>query len=251
VTAFLRLQELRTARDEAVAASGGRKPSPSRRDVLAAARARYDRCRNALALEFTGLVKSRAKRWVCQGADLEDLCQEGQLGLLQALDGYDTSSEPTTTTDRKRFMNYAIPFIDSAIAQSRPRNTLGRLSIGEHSVRYAERVAKTDAEAWKKTGEVEKEEAVAVATPGRRHALETIQAMRAFKRGVRSLEETVEHSEGGRELLKDRLEDSNSPNPEELYAEKEERTRLIAALDNLEPAEARVVRWRFGLGDVG
>lgn len=217
-------------------------------EAPATAQRAYERPRNTLALEFVGLVKSRAKRWVCAGVDVTDLEQEGMIGLLEALDRFDLTANPTRTDTRKHFVTYAVHFIDGAIGAARPKATLGRLSIGEHAVRYAERIAKQDAESWRLTGELD-DAAAAEATPGRKHAAETVQAMRAYRKTCVSLDATDTTLAGGDEMFSryEKIVDPQAVDAFEALAEKEQRELVESALKTLDPAAARVLRWRYGL----
>lgn len=234
---FLALQALRVLRDAPESPKGAQRA--------------YERPRNALALEFVGLVKSRAKRWVCAGVDVCDLEQEGMIGLLEALDRFDLTANPTRTDTRKHFVTYAVHFIDGAIGAARPKATLGRLSIGEHAVRYAERIAKQDAESWRLTGELD-DAAAAEATPGRKHAAETVQAMRAYRKTCVSLDSRIPllTVEDGMKDFHDVTADTQAVDSFEALAEKEQRGLVESALKTLDPAAARVLRWRYGLVEV-
>ena len=59
-------------------------------------------------LENTGLIYSVVKRFLGRGVDAEDLYQIGSIGLLKAIDHFDTSFDV-------RFFTYAIPMITGEI----------------------------------------------------------------------------------------------------------------------------------------
>lgn len=58
----------------------------------------------ALVRENMGLVKSVAARFLGRGADFEDLCQLGSIGMLKAIRNFDTSLG-------NAFSTYAVPLI--------------------------------------------------------------------------------------------------------------------------------------------
>ena len=60
--------------------------------------------RERLFHENTGLIYCAAKRFVGRGVDMEDLFQIGSIGLLKAVDKFDTSYDV-------KFSTYAIPMI--------------------------------------------------------------------------------------------------------------------------------------------
>lgn len=60
--------------------------------------------RDTVFEENTGLVYSVAKRFLGRGAEMEDLTQIGSIGLLKAIDNFDSSYDV-------RFSTYAVPMI--------------------------------------------------------------------------------------------------------------------------------------------
>ena len=58
--------------------------------------------RDTISKENVGLIYSVAKRFLGRGVDMEDLFQIGSIGLLKAVDHFDTSFEV-------RFSTYAVP----------------------------------------------------------------------------------------------------------------------------------------------
>ena len=62
------------------------------------------RRRDTIFKENAGLIYSVAKRFLGRGVDMEDLFQIGSIGLLKAVDHFDTSFEV-------RFSTYAVPMI--------------------------------------------------------------------------------------------------------------------------------------------
>ena len=60
--------------------------------------------RDTIFKENAGLIYSVAKRFLGRGVDMEDLFQIGSIGLLKAVDHFDTSFEV-------RFSTYAVPMI--------------------------------------------------------------------------------------------------------------------------------------------
>lgn len=64
--------------------------------------------RDTLFEENVGLIYSVAKRFLGRGVEMEDLFQIGSIGLLKAVDNFDTSYEV-------RFSTYAVPMIAGEI----------------------------------------------------------------------------------------------------------------------------------------
>ena len=64
--------------------------------------------RDRLVLENVGLIWSIVRRFSGRGYELEDLFQIGSIGLMKAIDKFDTSFEV-------RFSTYAVPMITRCV----------------------------------------------------------------------------------------------------------------------------------------
>ena len=73
-------------------------------ELLEKARAGDPAAEEILMRENMGLVKSVAARFLGRGADFEDLCQLGAIGMLKAIRNFDTSYGTA-------FSTYAVPLI--------------------------------------------------------------------------------------------------------------------------------------------
>jgi RNA polymerase sigma factor (sigma-70 family) len=98
-------------------ARASRQPLPVR-GLLRAARRGDGRARERLAISQLGLVRSVASRYVGMGMPLEDLVQEGTLGLLDAIDRYD----PARSADFAAFARFRVrrAIRDALTDQARP-----------------------------------------------------------------------------------------------------------------------------------
>ncbi|MCD7825684.1 MAG: SigF/SigG family RNA polymerase sporulation sigma factor [Clostridiaceae bacterium] len=77
-------------------------------DLLEKARAGSREARNQLVEENTGLVWSIVKRFAGRGYDQEDIFQIGCIGLIKAIDHFDTGFDV-------KFSTYAVPMITGEI----------------------------------------------------------------------------------------------------------------------------------------
>ncbi|HJB15531.1 MAG TPA: sigma-70 family RNA polymerase sigma factor, partial [Candidatus Blautia excrementipullorum] len=66
------------------------------------------KARDTLFEENTGLIYSVAKRFLGRGVEMEDLFQIGSIGLLKAVDKFDTGYQV-------KFSTYAVPMIAGEI----------------------------------------------------------------------------------------------------------------------------------------
>ena len=78
------------------------------RELLMKAQAGDKEAREQLVQKNIGLVKSIVSRYAARGVEKEDLIQIGMIGLIKAIDNFDTTYEV-------RFSTYAVPMIAGEI----------------------------------------------------------------------------------------------------------------------------------------
>ena len=99
------------------------------RELLMKAQAGDKEAREQLVQKNIGLVKSIVSRYTARGVEKEDLIQIGMIGLIKAIDNFDTTYEV-------RFSTYAVPMIDGEIRRFLRDNGAIKVSrsIKEHRV---------------------------------------------------------------------------------------------------------------------
>ena len=219
----------------------GREPRGPREELverkLLRAAKRGDRgARRRLVELHGGLVRSVAFRYRDLGLPLEDLVQEGSIGLLDAIDRFDPARGAAS------FATYARWRVRRAITQALTSH--GRLvRLPKGVVERQRGVARVRARLQARTGREPLPDEIAAVTG---LPLAAVVEALAAREAPASLDAPV--AEGG-VTLEALVEDPAAPQPEaETLAH--ERSELVdGALAELPPRERRVIEAHFGLGD--
>lgn len=192
--------------------------------------------RKQLAEANLRLVVSVAKRYVGRGMQLLDLIQEGNLGLIKAIEKYDY---------RKgfKFSTYATWWIRQSITRA-IADQARTIRIPVHMVESINRVTRTSRELLQEFGREPTAEEVADRlgmTPGK-----VAEVMKAALDPV-SLESPVGDEDESH--LGDFIPDNNMPVPSEEVTYKVLCEQIEEALQTLTKREEKVLRMRFGLDD--
>lgn len=209
---------------------------PQRRAELERVVRAGEQARQKLIRANTRLVISIAKRYIGQGVALPDLIQEGNLGLMRAVERFDYRRG-------YRLSTYATWWIRQAI--SRAVSDQGRtirlpVHMGD-SIRMLYRVAR---QLEQELGQPATPEELAEAM---HLSPERVRWMLRISRRTLSLEEPVGEEEETE--LGSFIEDESTPPPPETVDRALLREKIEELLDTLPAREARVLRLRFGLHD--
>lgn len=184
--------------------------------------------REQLVEENMGLVFTVVRRFLGRGCDREDLVQIGSIGLLKAIDHFDTSFEV-------RFSTYAVPMIAGEIR---------RFLRDDGMIKVSRMLRETAARAYRIREEMEKQS-------GREPTMEEIAdeigiskeelvlAMEAVSE-VESLSQTIYGGDGAPMLLGDRLPDRKDNNEALLN-----RLLLEGLIKLLAKEEQEIIRLRY------
>jgi len=179
------------------------------------------------------LVISQARRYQGHGLPLEDLVQEGMLGLIRAVEKFDWRRG-------FKFSTYGTLWIRQAI-QRGLQNSGRTIRLPVHVAQRQVKVRKIESELNTKLGREPTDEEIAIVAE---LPVEQVLEIRELSRNLTSLDQPV--SEDGETALGDLLA-SDRPSPPEEVVDAQRDRQVNEVVDRLPGTEREVIRLRFGL----
>ncbi len=182
------------------------------------------------------LVVSIARRYVRSGMPMLDLIQEGNTGLVRAVEKFDYERG-------FKFSTYATWWIRQAISRAiAQQERTVRLPV--HLVEDVNRMRNMTRQLTRELGQDPEAEQLATALGV---TVDRINELKRWSQDTVSLDTPV--GDDGDTNLGDLVADSDAPSPEDLVLAGMERERVESLLGHLDDRSAGIVRSRYGLDD--